>query len=290
MFGSGESFEYHECGSCGSLQIVQVPANLGAYYPRDQYYSFRRVQLPGRYAFLQRRAVRRLLKFNSYLFLRTGLGRGPAWTRLAELDLDSRILDLGCGDGSSLTKLSLLGYRHLTGADPFLETDALSASGTRLLASTHEEIEGEFDCIVMHHAFEHMADPCAALASARRLLAPGGRIVIRMPIRDCYAWDKYGTHWVQLDAPRHLVIYTKLGFAQLLSRAGFRLKALEYDSYAFQFWGSELVAQGLPQTLGSVVFGKDQLRKWKRNARRLNAMRRGDSIMALAVPEAPGLG
>ena len=40
MFGWREVFEYFECGRCGCLQIAEIPADLGKYYPRDAYYSY----------------------------------------------------------------------------------------------------------------------------------------------------------------------------------------------------------------------------------------------------------
>src|SRR5687768_14977146 len=45
MFGLRDRFEYAECSSCGSLQLAEIPADLGKYYPPD-YYSFQAPDSP----------------------------------------------------------------------------------------------------------------------------------------------------------------------------------------------------------------------------------------------------
>ena len=33
MFGTRETFEYHECSGCGCLQIAEYPADIARHYP-----------------------------------------------------------------------------------------------------------------------------------------------------------------------------------------------------------------------------------------------------------------
>src|SRR5665647_1166720 len=40
QLGLGEVFNYQQCGNCGSLQLQDVPPDLGKYYPNNNYYSF----------------------------------------------------------------------------------------------------------------------------------------------------------------------------------------------------------------------------------------------------------
>src|SRR4051812_28975449 len=39
MFGTREEFDYLECARCGTVQIVEVPSDLGRHYPPD-YFAF----------------------------------------------------------------------------------------------------------------------------------------------------------------------------------------------------------------------------------------------------------
>src|ERR1700712_3894904 len=40
QLGLRETFTYMECGNCGCMQLMDIPENLGKYYPNENYYSF----------------------------------------------------------------------------------------------------------------------------------------------------------------------------------------------------------------------------------------------------------
>ena len=42
IFGFRDEFTYFECSKCGCLQIMQIPRNMGKYYPSN-YYSFKKL-------------------------------------------------------------------------------------------------------------------------------------------------------------------------------------------------------------------------------------------------------
>lgn len=46
MLGLGEEFTYASCPSCGSIQLLSIPEDLGSYYP-STYYSFGVLQPSG---------------------------------------------------------------------------------------------------------------------------------------------------------------------------------------------------------------------------------------------------
>src|SRR5207253_8058958 len=91
-----------------------------------------------------------------------------------------RLLDFGCGNGSFLHRVRKQGW-DATG----LDVARLAVQGARnetsagVLVGTlpHPELlPASFDVVTMWHALEHVHDPLAVLAEARRLLAPGGRL------------------------------------------------------------------------------------------------------------------
>ena len=276
MFRTGEVFAYGECSKCGSLQMNSISDDLGSYYDTDRYYSFKDQTkgLSGRW--LKSWPVRRALKTNTEIYLRSGKGKGLDWARAAGLRTDDRILDFGCGAGRNLLRLHLYGFKHLAGADPFLAGHRAVAPGVQLTKAGHAEINGQYDWVMMHHTFEHVPDPRETLRSARRLLRPNGRILIRMPIMGKAAWRRYGTSWAQIDAPRHLVLYTDRAIAMLAESEGFRVARTFYDSTAFQFWGSECVLAGRPFSAGRRDFSEAQIAAWSVKARQLNANQDGD--------------
>jgi SAM-dependent methyltransferase len=250
MFGSREEFEYFECGRCGCLQISEIPADLSPYY-RPDYLSFTPPpRTSALRSYLKRSRTRHLFGRSNplgALLLRVfGAPRFAGWVRTAGGTLDTPILDVGCGAGHLLRQMREAGFTNLTGIDPFLPDNLETAEGLSLRKCGLEECTGTFDLIMLHHSFEHMPAPAAALDEVRRLLRPGGFALIRIPLAGSLAWRNYGPDWVQLDAPRHLHLHTVRSMRELAARAGFEVARVEFDSSAFQFWGSEQYRRGVP--------------------------------------------
>jgi hypothetical protein len=99
---------------------------------------------------------------------------------------------------------------------------------------------------MLHHAFEHMPDPAAAMAALARRLAPGGTLLLRIPVSDCYARRKYGPDWVAWDAPRHLHLLSVKSMQLLAAGAGMKIASIVYDSSGQQLSSSELYTRGVP--------------------------------------------
>ena len=180
MFGWREEFEYLECVRCGCLQIVDIPSNLAKYYPSDGYYSYKapkKKENPGWVLALRHARTRHWLGENSALggLLASVSKRNEHfdWFRGRGVRLDSRILDVGCGAGGLLMKLQRDGFTKLLGADPFIEADIDYGNGVCILKKSVEQLEGEYDFIMLHHSFEHMPDGAAALKALAPRLAAG---------------------------------------------------------------------------------------------------------------------
>lgn len=278
---SGESFTYRLCDGCGSLQIDEVPDDLARYYDASTYSSFQVKKSLVHRPIVQNPAARLALRTLGAVHRRTGRGLGLRFVRDAGIGPHDSVIDIGSGVGENLVHMRLLGHRNLTGTDPFLPHD-IDAAGVPVLRRHHSELTGSYDWVVMNHSFEHVPDPHAMLASAARLTADGGRILIRMPIMGSAAWRTYGILWAQVDAPRHLVLYTPEAMEQVARKAGLVVERLFYDSWSFQFWGSELAQRGLPHKGASLEqarrhFSKAQIAAWEAQSRELNAQRDGDA-------------
>ncbi|MDZ7411309.1 MAG: class I SAM-dependent methyltransferase [candidate division KSB1 bacterium] len=294
MFGYREWFTYYECFNCGCLQIAEIPADLSKYYPAN-YYSLTHLpdaqnynpvqklmkRLRDRYAVCGKGALGKWLyrKFpNESLFSLSGV---------EYLSKDTRILDVGCGTGMLLWDLRNLGFTNTMGVEPFLERDLEYANGLHILKRTFFEIGGTWDLIMFHHVLEHLENPGDTLQHAARLLASNGMCLIRTPVVPCYAWEHYGTNWVQLDAPRHLFIYSAKGIEILAQQASLKLIKKRFDSNDFQFWGSEQYRKDIP-LMADVsylvdtaphLFSKRQIAGFKAQAEKLNAANCGDSTV-----------
>lgn len=294
MFGSRETFDYLECGACGTLQIIEIP-DLSRHYPQDYYSLSSADELYIGKHFRRRIAAR----FAGDYFMRGNnffgkyLAEKKEWLRfnfpdslrepLLEIDFRSRILDFGCGSGKLLQNLYFYGFRNLTGADAFIEKDIFYPNGIKIYKRRLSEIEEKFDLVMLHHSFEHLPDPLETLQEIRRLLEKDKFCLLRIPVVN-YAWEKYGKNWVQLDPPRHLFLYTEKSLRILAEKAGFTIEKVLYDSEEFQFWASEYYAKDIAMNepdwfklnFNESLFTETQFNEWKAEAKRLNAEKRGD--------------
>jgi SAM-dependent methyltransferase len=103
-----------------------------------------------------------------------------------------RLLDAGCGTGGFLARLradrpdlDAYGVEY----DAFAAARASAKSGRPVVRGSVNALPfsgGAFDVVVSADVLSHEAvDPAAALADARRVLKPGGRLVVNMP---AYRW------------------------------------------------------------------------------------------------------
>jgi SAM-dependent methyltransferase len=288
MFGFRDEFRYVECAACRCLQIVPIPEDLGRYYP-DDYYSFKASPTASpalRQAVLANRTAYQMGDANPLGWLLTRVTKNElyAWGRRAGLRRDDAVLDIGCGSGAMLLGMRNAGFTSLLGADPYIEGDIEYPNGVRILKREAAEVVGEFDFIMMHHAFEHVPDPAGTLREIHRLLRPTKLALLRIPVADSYAWRTYGTDWVQLDAPRHLFLHTRRSIEILAAGAGLEVVDVIHDSTGLQFWGSEQYARDIPHgdprsvatDSDHPIFSRAELRRFEEQARELNRRGAGD--------------
>jgi SAM-dependent methyltransferase len=301
MFGLGGHFEYHECHGCGTLQLVNPPADLADYYPSWHYSSAAPPEVHA--GWVTRWASARRVRFagrNLGLARRLYRGSVPHW--FVWLPPNARtssaaILDVGCGAGEWLADLARAGFTNLRGIDPNISADVRKSSYT--IDRCHlGDIEGTFDLIAFHHSLEHIADPLAELELAVERLAPGGHIVVRIPLADSDACQVYRTHWVQLDAPRHLNIFTTAAIRRLADRAGLRVMNVYRDSTGFQDWGSRLYQARKPLCTRARTpfeqahrhFSAHELAMFEERAKALNSTNRGDQGVFMLERRKPVVG
>ncbi|MEB2783060.1 class I SAM-dependent methyltransferase [Algoriphagus persicinus] len=202
------------------------------------------------------------------------------WLKKLAPKYHSKIADVGCGNGQLLYELFASGYTDLHGFDPFMEKNLAINTNLHLWKKPIEESETSFDLIMMHHAFEHMESPMETLQACYDKLNPGGKLLIRTPVTDAAIWKEKREFWVQLDAPRHLIIPSISGFEMLSRAIGFEFYDLLFDSTAFQFWGTELYERGfsLHQKSAADIFSKEGLANFEKKALQYNLEGKGDQV------------
>jgi SAM-dependent methyltransferase len=282
MLGKRDGFQYSECVSCGALQRVALDLDLTPYYP-STYYAFA-VRHRGRLSSWAR-AIRNRLALSSGspakgLINRVRPHSAYPWIKRLRPTRETRILDVGCGTGRLLRELSEAGYQSLTGLDPFLPPTVETPPAVRMIRSSLEEMDGQFDIIMLHHSLEHIPDQQLAISAIARLLPSDGRCLIRIPTVSSYAWEHYRENWFQIDAPRHLVLHSIDSLRDLGESSGLVLEHLDFDSTESQVLWSERYRDDVAMNDESPDFSRKQRRVARALARRLNSERRGDQVAA----------
>jgi 2-polyprenyl-3-methyl-5-hydroxy-6-metoxy-1,4-benzoquinol methylase len=136
------------------------------------------------------------------------------------------ILDVGCGSGQFLDLMKSLGW-NTTGVD-FDEKAVLASRQKDLdvhLGSLEEQHfpDNYFDAITLSQVIEHVYDPTALLMECRRILKPGGRIVICTPNFNSIGSRLFKNHWRGLEPPRHLNIFTPGSLKRLVELSGLEI-------------------------------------------------------------------
>jgi len=89
---------------------------------------------------------------------------------------------------------------------------------------------------------------------------------------------------VQLDAPRHLYLHSIKSMETLANPVGLKISQVIYDSFAFQFWGSEQYQQdiSLNDERSYAVnpkqsfFTEEQIKDFTKRSKVLNQKNQGD--------------
>lgn len=291
MFGFRDKFTYFQCSNCGCLQILNIPKNIDKYYPSN-YYSYelpKSIKNTKPFKFFRnfvrdRYAIFRKGTLGKFIFTIAPKESFPMLMKL-ELKVSSSILDVGCGSGSLLFRLSEMGFTHLQGVDPFINEEITLSTGVKIIKDTVHNIKGSWDVIMFNHSFEHIPNPKETLQSVFELLSREGICIIRIPTVSSYAWEKYKENWVQLDAPRHFFIHSKESIKHLANEVGLKVIDIEYDSTAFQFYGSEQYLKDIPLNdprafrgdLKNSIFSKKDIKLFTNMAIELNEKKEGDS-------------
>ncbi len=148
---------------------------------------------------------------------------------IARLDLapHERLLDVGCGTGALLDRLARSHPSvRLAGVDPVPEMLAIArarlGSAVDLREGWAESLPFEteqFDRVVSCNMFHYVREPLAALLEMRRVLRPGGQLVVTDWCDDylaCRVCDFY----LRLFSPAHVRMYGEKECARLVHEAG----------------------------------------------------------------------
>jgi SAM-dependent methyltransferase len=154
-----------------------------------------------------------------------------------------RLLDAGCGDGINLQFVGRLVTARrwattLVGADystlRVSRARALHVSGLVQASVTalgfHDE---SFDAVICNQVLEHVPDDRAAMLELRRVLRPGGLLIVGVP-NEGSPLGLLRNHVLQrsiLSSTDHVNMYTRQRLVERLQGADFRVARVEGEGF-----------------------------------------------------------
>jgi len=211
------------CNACGQLLSQCTEAH---YWQSMQEFDDPQGTLPQ--AGSERSQLRRSKKFLDQIS--SLLGQPPGQIRL---------LDVGCSSGAFLHAAVKLGYQA-QGVEPAPQAAATAqAAGLNVRQGLLQEAgyaDGEFDAVTLLEVIEHLQQPIELLQECRRLLRPGGILLIGTGNAASWSMAAMGARWEYLDIAKHgghVSFFSPDSIATLAQRSGFSVAAVRTRGVRF---------------------------------------------------------
>lgn len=221
-----EMFEIWHCDDCTLRFTQKVPgaSAIGRYYQSTNYIS---------HSDTEKGLINRL-----YHLVRnhTLTGKRKLVEKVTGKETGT-LLDVGAGTGAFVNTLKLAGW-NVTGLEPdeTARQNANNKYGLTLRLPDHlfSLKDSQFDAITLWHVLEHIYDLHEYLEQFKKIIKPGGRLIIAVPNYTSYDAKVYKEYWAAYDVPRHLYHFSPKSMEQLGNANGFRLESMQpmwFDSF-----------------------------------------------------------
>lgn len=214
---SHETFQLVKCSTCNFVFTNPRPdaAEIIKYYQSEDYISHSNTS-------------KGLFNF-AYQQVRKFAVNGKV-KMIEELNAPQKsILDYGCGTGEFLNAMSQQGWKS-KGLEPSLQAREMAIKNYSLIIKDSSELNSfsnnEFGIITLWHVLEHVHQLTETINNLKRIVAPGGSLIIAVPNREASDAQYYKEYWAAYDVPRHLYHFTKQNITRLFEEIGLDLKSV----------------------------------------------------------------
>lgn len=139
---------------------------------------------------------------------------------------DILIVDIGCGSKAEYLEIMRnLGWNVLGIEPDYAAATMVENKGIPVFKGTLEDAklqDSVADQVTMMHLIEHLPEPFTTVEESFRILKEGGRLVIRTPNADSLGHRFFNRHYLHLDPPRHLFVFSPKSLALLFEKSHFK--------------------------------------------------------------------
>jgi len=182
------------------------------------------------------------------------------------------VLDVGAGDGNLVSAFIRQG-REAVGLEPY-------STGPHIRNAEVEDVDGSWSAVIFWHSLEHLRHPATALAHAASLVAPGGALVVAVPNARSFQARIFGTRWLALDLPRHLVHLSPQALLSKIEEQGLTIERVSY------LRGGQVVFGWVHGLVGKLPGHPDLYDAIRRPEARQEAMGTGKRLVTFAAAAA----
>ena len=163
------------------------------------------------------------------------------------------ILEIGCSGGPLLLALRAAGYKHLKGIDVSEKGITLAQerglTDVAVMDGAHLDFpDASFDLVIASDVLEHIEDEAQALREWRRVLRPGGRLLVFVPAHQ-YLWSRHD------EVNHHFRRYSAKSLRTAITKASLRVERLAFWNFTLFFPTAmvRLMQRVLPKPEGPIT-------------------------------------
>jgi len=234
LIGKNETFSMFKCSNCNLYFLNPRPnsSTIMKYYPDDYFaygIDYNAASLKSRLGlflykklFTDKINIPKLVLFPLKKFM-MGL----------IVKKDAKVLDVGTGAGGWLLVINKLGMEGY-GLDPCKKAIKLAKKhGLKVKAGTLQSSnypDNFFDIITLYNVIEHVHNPLEDLRELKRILKPGGTLIIYTPNTGSLFFKTTKENWPHLGAPQHLNLFSTKTLDICAKKIGFQCIQKRYMS------------------------------------------------------------
>ncbi len=151
-----------------------------------------------------------------------------------------KVLDVGCGLGFLLSGINDKWEKHGVEISEFGANYAKRYG--KVLCGVLQAAEygsDSFDVVLIYHVIEHMKNPVSELKEIKRILKPGGKLIVGTPDFDCGLAKRFGYNFRLLKDTTHISLFDTFKLYRLLTDLFFDIEKVSYPFFDTEYFTKE---------------------------------------------------